>query len=71
MSIEPMMESKLKWFLGSLKRKPVRSFIWAFIIWVFNSLLGAFAVVVGSHDLLSPRAADGLLGPYSSSWDWH
>jgi len=49
-------ESKLKWFLGFLK-KPV-----LFSVWVFNSLWGAFAVVVGSHDLLSPRAGERLTG---------
>jgi hypothetical protein len=54
---ETTPESKQKGFLGFLKRKPVRS-----SIWVFNSLWGAFAVVVGSHDLLSPRAAERTTG---------
>lgn len=49
-------ESKLKWFLGFFE-KPV-----LFSIWVFNGLWGAFAVAVGSHDLLSPRAEERLTG---------
>jgi hypothetical protein len=55
-SEETASESNLKWFLGFI-RKPA-----LFTIWVFNSLWGAFAVVVGIHDLLAPRAGERFTG---------
>jgi hypothetical protein len=55
-SDETASKSKLKWFFG-LIRKPV-----IFTIWLFNSLWGAFAVVVGIHDLLGPRAGERFTG---------
>jgi hypothetical protein len=39
------------------RRKPIRS-----SVWVLNSLLGASTVVIGSHDVLSPRAAERATG---------